>query len=114
MQDFVEYTPTRALIVEAIKDGLVLDCQYLSDEGRIETIRQIHPATFGYGKNGELYLRVFHKKGESFSLNRGTDIWRLFKFSRLQKFFQNGRTFDRLPLGYNPNDRFFRRIIKTF
>jgi len=26
MQDFVEYTPTRALIVEAIKDGLVLDC----------------------------------------------------------------------------------------
>lgn len=114
MDQDIEYQPTSRLIEEAIQNRYALTVHYMSDEGTVETFRRITPFTFGR-QNGQLYIRVQHLSGQSFSSGRINGVQRLFKFSRLLDINQQfGLTYDGPnPAGYNPDDTFFDSIIKT-
>lgn len=106
--------PTEALILKAIKWGMLLEIDYKGEEDdQLEGHnRVIYPLVYGFSKQNKPLIRGYHFKGWSVS-GKGNiqKEWRLFRFDRILSMQFTGSFFRLAPDGYKPDDKGIAKII---
>lgn len=106
--------PTEALILKAIKWGMLLEIDYKGEEDdKLEGHnRVIYPLVYGFSKQNKPLIRGYHFKGWSVSGKGEVDKeWRLFRFDRILNLQFTGSFFRLAPDGYKPDDKGIAKIV---